>query len=104
MPYMNDLTAGHQAHAAYRHTRFNPNRFRPVHDGWRSEMTMKDTLAFDRSLNGNHTPACALPTRGGVCDCWPMPTDSPPWGQLGHAAGQGPVEDDINAGKVVSGI
>ena len=30
------------------------------------------TAAFiDRSINGNHTFACALTTRGGVCDCWP---------------------------------
>jgi hypothetical protein len=30
------------------------------------------TAAFiDRTINGNHTFACALTTRGGVCDCWP---------------------------------
>jgi hypothetical protein len=30
------------------------------------------TTAFiDRTINGNHTFACALTTRGGVCDCWP---------------------------------
>ena len=39
-------------------------------------MTINYLLADDRSLNGNHTPACALPTRGGVCDCWPPMTDS----------------------------
>ncbi len=27
----------------------------------------------DRSFNGNHTFACALRTRGGVCDCWSGP-------------------------------
>jgi hypothetical protein len=58
-------------------------------------MTMKDIFAYDRSLNGNHTPACALPTRGGVCDCWPLPTDAPPWGQLGRAGLGGPAEDAI---------
>ncbi len=67
-------------------------------------MTRNDILAFDRSLNGNHTPACALPTRGGVCDCWPLPADSPPWGQLGHADGQRSVADDINAGQVVPAV
>jgi hypothetical protein len=40
-------------------------------------MTMPDYIAHDRSLNGNHTPACALPTRGGVCDCWPPLTSAP---------------------------
>ena len=30
------------------------------------------TAAFiDRTINGNHTFACALTARGGVCDCWP---------------------------------
>jgi hypothetical protein len=26
---------------------------------------------IDRTINGKHTFACALTTRGGVCDCWP---------------------------------
>ncbi len=26
---------------------------------------------IDRSFIANHTFACALRTRGGVCDCWP---------------------------------
>ena len=38
-------------------------------------------FTYDRSLNGKHTPACALPTRGGICDCWPPNTDSESWGQ-----------------------
>jgi hypothetical protein len=58
-------------------------------------MTMNEILAYDRSLNGNHTPACALPTRGGVCDCWP-PSDSPPWGQLGQATSKGSAEDQLH--------
>lgn len=29
----------------------------------------------DRSLLGHHTFSCALPTRGGVCDCLPGPED-----------------------------
>ncbi len=45
-------------------------------DSWRFDMTIKDFFASDRSLNGNHTPACALPNRGGVCDCWPPTTDA----------------------------
>jgi hypothetical protein len=53
-------------------------------------------FTYDRSLNGNHTPACALPTRGGVCDCWPLvPTAGPPWGQPGQAGGKGSAEDNI---------
>jgi hypothetical protein len=44
-------------------------------------MITQHSLAHDRSLNGNHTPACALPTRGGVCDCWPPATGSAPSGQ-----------------------
>ncbi len=40
-------------------------------------MTTPELIAHDRSLNGNHTPSCALPTRGGVCDCWPPPTSAP---------------------------
>ena len=56
-------------------------------------MTMNEIFAYDRSLNGNHTPACALPTRGGVCDCWPLPSDSPPWGPLGRAVSKGSAEE-----------
>ncbi len=59
-------------------------------------MTINDTLAYDRSLNGNHTPACALTTRGGVCDCWPLPSDSPPWGYLGQAGNNGSAEDEFH--------
>jgi hypothetical protein len=58
-------------------------------------MTMNEIFAYDRSLNGNHMPACALPTRGGVCDCWPLPAGAPPWGQLGQAGGKGSAEDTI---------
>lgn len=29
----------------------------------------------DRSLLAHHTFSCALPTRGGVCDCLPGPED-----------------------------
>ena len=59
-------------------------------------MTIKDFFAYDRSLNGNHTPACALPTRGGVCDCWPATTDSAPWGNPGRSSAGEPREDTIN--------
>ena len=48
-------------------------------------MTRNEIFAYDRSLNGNHTLACALPTRGGVCDCWPPSADSPLFGRLGQA-------------------
>jgi hypothetical protein len=59
-------------------------------------MTTTDAFAQDRSLNGNHTPACALPTRGGVCDCWPPTTDSAPL-VTAQASGDGkPGEDTIN--------
>jgi hypothetical protein len=58
-------------------------------------MKMNEVFALDRSLNGNHTPACALPTRGGICDCWPLPTGSPPSGQLGQPGGKGSTEDQI---------
>jgi hypothetical protein len=54
-------------------------------------MRMNDTLAYDRSLNGNHTPGCALPTRGGVCDCWPPATGSSPWGQTQQTGAGGSV-------------
>src|SRR5215207_2076523 len=66
------------------------------HTSRRFDMTMKDTFAYDRSLNGNHTPACALPTRGGVCDCWPPTTDSLPWGQPSQSSDEEPSEDTIN--------
>ena len=56
-------------------------------------MTMKDTFAYDRSLNGNHTPACALPTRGGVCDCWPPATDSAALGEPGGSSDGKPGHD-----------
>ena len=52
-------------------------------------MTVNDFLAHDRSLNGNHTPACALPTRGGVCDCWPPMSNSEPWAQRPSAGEPG---------------
>jgi hypothetical protein len=60
-------------------------------------MVMKDSFAYDRSLNGNHTLACALPTRGGTCDCWP-PTAavSAPGAQAGQASAEEPGEDTIN--------
>jgi len=59
-------------------------------------MTTTDSFAQDRSLNGNHTPACALPTRGGVCDCWPPTTDSAHWGTA-QPSGHGiPSEDTAN--------
>jgi hypothetical protein len=58
-------------------------------------MTMSDIFAYDRSLNGNHMPACALPTRGGVCDCWPLPTDSPPWGQPHRGGMVRPAKDTV---------
>ena len=32
-------------------------------------------LTTDRSLLAHHTFSCALPTRGGVCDCLPGPDD-----------------------------
>lgn len=32
-------------------------------------------LITDRSLLAHHTFSCALPTRGGVCDCLPGPDD-----------------------------
>ena len=60
-------------------------------------MTIKDFFAADRSLNGNHTPACALPTRGGVCDCWPPTTHSAPWGQPGRSSAGEPSHDTINS-------
>jgi hypothetical protein len=56
-------------------------------------MRTNDIFAYDRSLNGNHTPACALPTRGGVCDCWPPTNDSWSWGQTRQAAR--PAEDSV---------
>ena len=59
-------------------------------------MTMNDTFAYDRSLNGNHMAACALPTRGGVCDCWPPLTDSPPSGQPGQTGALGPAGDTVH--------
>jgi len=55
-------------------------------------MTRNDIFAGDRSLNGNHTVACALPTRGGVCDCWPIPSDSSPFARRGQAGGRGSTE------------
>ena len=58
-------------------------------------MTMADSFAYDRSLNGNHTMACALPTRGGICDCWPPTTDSAPWAQPGQTRAGEPSEDAI---------
>jgi hypothetical protein len=37
------------------------------------------TAAFiDRTINGKHTFACALTTRGGICDCWPDQPFAPP--------------------------
>lgn len=66
-------------------------------------MRMRDILPYDRSLNGNHTPACALPTRGGVCDCWPPATDSSPWGPTGQTGAAGPAGDTVpglSAGSV----
>lgn len=57
-------------------------------------MTIKDSFAADRSLNGNHTPACALPTRGGVCDCWPT-SDSAPWRLAGGSAAGEPSQETI---------
>jgi hypothetical protein len=59
-------------------------------------MTLNDIVAYDRSLNGNHTLACALPTRGGVCDCWPPATESTPWGQPGRLVAGKPSEDTVN--------
>jgi len=59
-------------------------------------MTTTDSFAQDRSLNGNHTPACALTTRGGVCDCWPPTTGSAPLGTA-QASGVGkPSEETIS--------
>lgn len=40
----------------------------------------------DRSFNGNHTFACALRTRGGVCDCWSGPERGATAGQAHRAA------------------
>ena len=62
----------------------------------RSDMTTQDFIARDRSLNGNHTPACALPTRGGVCDCWPPPTSSAPLGQPNRSSTYESGEDSAN--------
>ena len=59
-------------------------------------MTMTDTFGYDRSLNGNHTVACALPTRGGVCDCWPPTSDSARWAQPGQTSAGEPSEDTID--------
>jgi hypothetical protein len=59
-------------------------------------MTMADSFAYDRSLNGNHTMACALPTRGGICDCWPPTTGSAPWAQPGQTSAGEPSEDAID--------
>jgi hypothetical protein len=59
-------------------------------------MTVNDSLAYDRSLNGNHTPACALPTRGGVCDCWPPAPNSASWGKLGQSSDGESGEDTTN--------
>ena len=56
---------------------------------------MKNSFAYDRSLNGNHTLACALPTRGGICDCWPT-ADSAPWAQPVQASAEEPSADTIN--------
>ena len=58
------------------------------HNPRRSDMTVKDSFAYDRSLNGNHTPACALPTRGGICDCWPPTPESAPSAQPGRSTTQ----------------
>jgi hypothetical protein len=63
---------------------------------WRFNMTLNDISAYDRSLNGNHTPACALATRGGVCDCWPPTTQSAPWGQSGGTGTREPSEGTGN--------
>ena len=59
-------------------------------------MTVNRIFAYDRSLNGNHTPGCALPTRGGVCDCWPPTTDSPAWGQTAQAGAAGPADGTVH--------
>ena len=67
-------------------------------------MRTNDMFADDRSLNGKHTVSCALPTRGGVCDCWPVPIDSPPWGQLGQPVGTGRIEDRVEDREALSGI
>ncbi len=56
---------------------------------------MNDIFGYDRSLNGNHMPACALPTRGGVCDCWPPTTEPSPWGQTQQRGVGGPVADTV---------
>ena len=45
----------------------------------------------NRSLIGKHTFTCALTTRGGVCDCWPVPEGSAPAGPAqSSAAASGP--------------
>ena len=65
-------------------------------------MTMNDLLADDRSLNGNHTPACALPTRGGVCDCWPPATDAGPLHQRSTTAGSDQDPANGTGGQLVA--
>ena len=59
---------------------------------------MNDISAYDRSLNGNHMPACALATRGGVCDCLPPISESASWGQ---SVGTDAWEPSDDAGKGV---
>ncbi len=48
----------------------------------------------DRSLLAHHTFSCALPTRGGVCDCLPGPHDP------GLAVAATPPRHDDQGGTV----
>jgi hypothetical protein len=61
-----------------------------------TKVTRNEISAYDRSLNGNHMPACALATRGGVCDCMPPETESASWGQ---PSGTGAWEPSDGAGN-----